>query len=256
MTWKITNLTRSAVVVITWLAACSVPPTATIPPSPVVLNVAYSPYLARIQDALQVCAAKLPQTAIFFELIPGAEQLFTDYDLVIWWGDQPPDMDFAYPLNEDQLVVILNPDNPKQALSQAELISLFSGRIERWTEIGTLDQQVKVWIFPENNLLSESFRVEVLGQWQFSRLASIAPSPQAMLEEVGATPGAIGFLPGSWLSSDVVPVEIDPELQLAVQKPLLALTHEEPHADLKDLVACLQTGAGQDVLAENYQITR
>jgi hypothetical protein len=53
-----------------------------------------------------------------------------------------------------------------------------------------------------------------------------------------------------------VPVEIDPDLQLAVQKPLLALTHDEPQVDLKDLVACLQTGAGQVILAETYQIIR
>jgi len=239
-----------------WLAACTTPSTATIPPSPAVLNVAYSPYLARIQDALHTCAVQLPQSAIFFDQVPGAEQNFTNPDLVIWWGDPPPELDFAFPLNEDQLVVILNPENPKQALNQAELISLFSGRIERWTEIGTLDEQVKLWIFPENNLLSESFRKEVLDQGNFSRLASIAPSPQAMLEAVGAHPGAIGFLPRSWLSSDVQPVQIDPDLQLAVQKPLLALTHDEPRAGLNDLVACLQTGAGQAILAESYQITR
>lgn len=250
MVWKYTKILFSAAVL--WLAACNSPPTATIPPAPIPVSVSYSPYLARIQDALHACALELPQAAIFFDQTTGSEQDFEDHDLFIWWGEKPAGIDYAYQLSEDALVVIANPENPKQELGQQELSALFSGRVETWTEIGILDEQVRVWIYPETNTLSETFKKEVLGEQRFSRLASIAPSPQAMLESVAGDPGAIGFLPRAWISQDVSIIKIDPGLQNNLTKPLLALTPTEPRADLQALLACLQSGAGGAILAEDY----
>jgi hypothetical protein len=249
---KISLLFLAAAVAI--LSACTALPTATIPPSPQPLRVSYSPYLANIQDALHACATNLSGVALFFEQVPGALQDFVGYDLVIWWGESPGAMYSEYPLGDDELVVILNLENPKTALSQSELIGLFSGRIMRWTEIGTLDQDVSIWIFPEDNLLSQIFQQEVMGEQRFTRLASIAPSPQAMLEAIAATPGAIGFLPRSSFSPQVGLVEIDQDLQNRLQKPLLAVTDENPQSALPPLLACLQSGAGQAILAENYSL--
>lgn len=239
-------------VVTLWLAACNTPATATIPPSPIPLSVSFSPYLARIEDALHACALTLPESAVFFERTSGAAQDFEGHDLVIWWGEKPSAVDFAYPLGDDELVVVVNPENPKQELSPQELKALFSGHIESWTEIGTLNQQVTVWIFPEMNLLSELFKIEVLDEQRFSRLASVAPSPQAMLVAIAKKPGAIGFLPRSWISPEVSTIQIDPDLQDALRKPLIVLTKTEPKAGLQNLVTCLQTGAGQAILEENY----
>lgn len=251
MSWK-RNLLLLALAAL-WLSACGVPPTATIPPSPRPVAVSYSPYMAGIQEALHACAVELPQIAIFFEEIPSNQQDFDGADLVIWWGEAPVANKFAFPLNTDELVVIVNPENPKKELSRSELISLFSGRIVRWSEIGTLDQDVEVWIFPENNLLSETFQVGVLGGERFTRLATIAPSSEAMLDSIANQPGAIGFLPQSWISADVQAVQIPEAQQLSVRKPLLALVQAEPQGDLAALVACLQNGPGQDKLANYYQ---
>jgi len=235
------------------LYACTSPPTGTIPPSPIPLQVSYSPYLTGIQDALQACTRELLQAAIFFEQVPGEHQSYSDPDLVIWWGDKPQEGEFAYPLNMDELVVITNPANPNQALNQTELSALFSGRIAHWTEISTLDQQVQVWNYPETNLMSALFSNVILGDRPMSRQALIAPTSQAMLESVSSDPGAIGFIPRSWITGDVQPIQIDPDLQKTLHKPLLALTSTEPTGELNALVACLQSGAGQSKLAEYYE---
>ena len=86
-----------------------------------------------------------------------------------------------------------------------------------------------------------------------SRQALIAPTSEAMLESISSDPGAIGFIPRSWITSDVQPIQIDPDLQIALHKPLLALTPTEPAGELKALVACLQSGSGQDKLAAYYE---
>ncbi len=237
-----------------WLVGCSAPPTAPIPPSPMPLRVSYSPYLAGIQEALHTCTVEIPQLAIFFEQIPAAQQDFEDTNLVVWWGEKPERIDYAYPLNEDELVVIVNPENPKETLSGSELVSLYAGRIENWSEIGTLDQQVELWIFPEGNIMSETFHAGMLADQRITRLAALAPSSAAMLESIAGDPGAIGILPRSWLSPEVKEIEVDPELQASVRKPLLALSQSEPQGAVKELIACLQSGSGQATLSEFYDL--
>ena len=91
-----------------------------------------------------------------------------------------------------------------------------------------------------------------MGEQRFSRLAHIAASPQAMLEAVNQTPGAIGFLPRSWISQGVAAIQLGPDLQKSTRKPLLALTKKEPEAGLQALLACLQSGDGQSIFVEHY----
>lgn len=234
------------------LAACSPPPTATIPPSPVPIQVSYSPYLAGIQEALHACTLENPQLAIFFEQVAGAQQEFEDSDLVIWWGDKPEQVESAYQLGVDELVVISHPDNPKSSINREQVIALFSGRIKSWNEIGLLEEQVEVWVFPEENLMTLNFKEMVLNNQRITRLAHLAPASRAMLDAVSDEPGAIGFLPRSWLAPQVKEIEIEPGTFGSVSKPLLALASADPPEGVDRLIACLQSGAGQEILSAYY----
>lgn len=234
------------------LVSCSPPPTATIPSSPQPIKVAISPILEPARKALHSCAISLPGMSFILEVIPQTSQNFNSSDLILWWGDKPEEVDFAFQIAEEELVVIANPDNKDTGLSASELQTTFSGRVENWSEISTFEEAVTVWIYPEESYSSEIFKSAVLGEYGYSRLANIAPSPGPMLEEISAYPGAIGFVPGAWLSAEVSQVDIEPDIQLALNKPVLALTKSEPLAGVKDLIACLQTGDGKEELANEY----
>ena len=129
---------------------------------------------------------------------------------------------------------------------------LFNGRIEHWTDFSIFNEEVAVWLYTEGSYTSEMFNSVVLGAQGFSRLANIAPSPDPMLAEISADPGAIGFMPQAWLSAEVSQVHIDPPTQAALNRPILALTKSEPQSGVRELLACLQSGAGQEVLAAKY----
>ncbi|MBE9474493.1 MAG: substrate-binding domain-containing protein [Chloroflexi bacterium] len=247
---------RSVFLLLTlWLAACSAPPTATIPPSPQPVSVSFSPSLEPARDALHACANTLPEIALFIEKVPAAGQNFKTNDLIIWWGEKPGDMNYAFPLVEDELVVIINPENPNTELSTRELNALFNGRVENWSDISIYDQPVSVWIYPPDSKLSDAFGTAILGTQRFSRLAYLAPTPQAMLEAVAGDPGGIGYVPRSWLTSEVASSLIDPNLQITLRKPLLALVNSEPQGNLRALLNCLQTGVGQERLLDHYSPT-
>ncbi|MGW8143105.1 MAG: hypothetical protein ACWGN2_01845, partial [Anaerolineales bacterium] len=113
---------------------------------------------------------------------------------------------------------------------------------------------VEVWIFPEASFPSELFNLTLLGDQLYSRLAHIAPSPGPMLAEIRDEPGAIGFIPHAWLSAEVAQVNMEPELQSALNRPILALVNSEPNSGIRNLLACLQSGDGQEILAAKYSL--
>jgi hypothetical protein len=238
------------------LAACTSPPTATIPPSPQPVHVAISPFLEPVRDALHACAVSLPQTALFVDVVPQNSQEFNTSEVVIWWGNKPSEVDLAFQIAEESLVVIVNPDNKNFQMSTSELQGLFNGHIEHWTDISILDEDVAVWIFPESSFPSELFNLAILEGQQYSRLAHLAPSPGPMVAEVKDEPGAIGFIPHAWLSAEVAQVTIEPESQTTLNQPVLALVNSEPSAGIRDLLACLQSGVGQGLLADKYSFNR
>ena len=234
------------------MVACSANSTATIPPSPQPINITISPSLEPSRNALHICAKNLPNIALFVEKMPVSSQDFRSFDLILWWGEMTGEVRHAFPLGEDELVVIINQDNPNVELSTGELIALFNGRVNDWTDISLYNQPVSVWTYPPENEMSDAIRSAILNEQTFSRLAHLAPSPQAMLEAITNDPGGIGYVPKSWLPAEVSPSLIEPEIQIALRKPILALANSEPHGNLHDLLNCLQDGEGQKQLNEYY----
>jgi hypothetical protein len=233
------------------IAACTATPTATIPPSPRPVKVTYSPSLVPIEEALHTCAEDHPEIALIAEKKPVSSIDLEDIDLSIWWGEKPSDTSFAYPLAQDELVVILNQENLNSNLSASELRALYTGAVLNWNEISTYQAVVSVWIYPLSNELRRIFQENLLGEQRVTSLAYQAPDPQAMLEAVARDPGAIGFIPRSWLNEDINITQIDQEFKTAMGKPILALANSEPRAGSLIFLHCLQSGVGQTKLL-NY----
>lgn len=234
------------------ISACSPPPTATIPPSPQPVIVTYSPNLEKIEEALNECAENHSEFALIIEKRPANSIQFGDSDLTVWWGDKPGSVTYAYPLAQDELVIVLNQANPNYSLATNELLALFGGKVLNWNEISTFQHEVSSWIYPPENELRETFQENIMREVKLTPLSYLAPNPQAMLEAIARDPGAIGFLPRSWLSQDVLQSRIDSDLQSALDKPLLALTKTQPQGGILILLDCLQNKAGQEKLRENF----
>lgn len=234
------------------ITACSLSPTATLPPSPQPVSIAFSSSLQPAVEALHTCANDHPEMALTLDKRPVSSFDLKANDLNLWWGEKPAEVSYAYPLAQDELVVILNQANPNEDLSSNELRALFSGRIQDWDEISTYQNPVAVWIHPEGNELQTTIQESALGVHRFSPLAFLAPSPQAMIEAIANDPGGIGFLPRSWLTPEIIPSQIDPSIQTSLSKPVLALLRSEPQDVSLILLDCLQNGVGRTALLDYY----
>jgi len=234
------------------IAGCSPPMTATVPPSPQPVSIAFSPSLEIIEDALRTCANNHPEIALFIDKRPVTSIDYDASDLTLWWGEKPAEVSFAYPLAQDELVIILNHANSNSNLSTNELRALYSGKVHNWDEISINQHTVSVWSYPEGNELRGILHENLLGDQRLTPLAFLAPSPQAMLEAVTSDPGAIGFIPRSWINQHVFSTQINMDLEKVLSKPVLALANTKPLGGSLILLDCLQNGVGQTALLEHF----
>jgi len=217
------------------------------------ITIALTPSMEPVSLALNTCAAIFPEMALLIEEITAPSHQMRPSDLKIWLG-QPPDPElFATQIAWEQIVMILNPSNPLLSLSVDNLRALFTGRVRRWSAIGGTEREVAIWIYPKGDEIRQIFETTIMDGNRFTSQALLAPNPEAMLEAVAKDPGALGFLPGAWITPQVKTLQLIPDLTGMLRQPVLALTTGEPHGLVRSFLLCLQGQTGQTAISTKYK---
>jgi phosphate transport system substrate-binding protein len=99
----------------------------------------------------------------------------------------------------DALAVIVNPDNPVNALTIPQLSDIYTGRITNWSEVGGFDAPIVLLSRETNSGTHVYFLEEVVRQGDGESTAIFAPQTLLMPSSVGITselrrnPNAIGY---------------------------------------------------------------
>lgn len=96
-------------------------------------------------------------------------------------------------VGQDALAVVVAPGNPVRTLDVEALRGIFSGRIQRWSEVGGPDIPITVIALNPNFGTHRLFQEMVLGDLPLTGAIRHAPSPAAVDALVAADPGAIGY---------------------------------------------------------------
>ncbi|RPI26155.1 MAG: hypothetical protein EHM70_19305 [Chloroflexota bacterium] len=236
------------------LTACSELVTATPPPTLQVVRVTYPPALRPVSEALQTCVEANPHIALILNEAPVSASLDQVADLTLRMGFPGSSSVFvaaAAAIGQEEIVVVANRANSLNRLSVEDLAGLLTGRLENWGQIGGPDAPVEVWVYPQGNELRDVFDGAVLSGESITTMAMVAPDPEAMLEAVAGSEGAIGYIPKAWISAEVRQVRVD-EIQAKLIQPVLVLAESEPWDAPRTLLACLQTGEGQKEIQARY----
>ncbi|HZD56308.1 MAG TPA: substrate-binding domain-containing protein, partial [Anaerolineales bacterium] len=169
------------VAILLLLPACLAAPTSTPLPTLQPIDVAITPSLVPVQEALHTCALAQPEIALLLTETTAPFLPVQSADLSLWFGPPPDTAGFAARLSDEQILVVVNPANPISKLTAHALRSIFNGENERWDELGGEKQPVQVWVYPEGDEISQVFQEEILAGRPFSSLGRLAPDPSAML---------------------------------------------------------------------------
>jgi phosphate transport system substrate-binding protein len=184
--------------------------------------------------------------ALYVDEVSATSLDFRSVDLAFRIGNEVGSY-FAAPVGYEQIVVIVNADNPLSRLSIDQLQVLFTGQLTQWDVLGGSQQMAQVWSYPEGDDVRQVFDDAILGGQRLTTFAQLAPDPQAMLEAVSDDPAAIGYLPERWLKDGLNPnVRVLPLAQTladSLRQPILALAVTEPEGITRTLLLCLQGAA-------------
>jgi hypothetical protein len=158
--------------------------------------------------------------------------------LALRWGAGSSAIEFASVIGEEELVVVIHPDNPLQQISLEDLRAVYEGTLREWPDT---QEEIEAWAYPAGEDVQEVFESAVFtGTAPASDKAWLAPDPRAMREAIAGNPAALGFLPRSWLDEGVRALPISGLEAGDLRQPVLALSKSEPIDPEKALLICLQ----------------
>jgi len=132
----------------------------------------------------------------------------------------------AYKIDEEEILVVVPRESAVQSLTLAEAQDLFAQ--------GNPSGSAQVWVYASEADVQKVFDQLVMQGRSVSSSARIAVSVQNMSDVLKSDPTAIGILPRHLLTSDMR------EIFSVGHLPVLALTKEEPHGVIVNLISCLQ----------------
>jgi hypothetical protein len=105
--------------------------------------------------------------------------------------------------------------------------------------------------YPETNIFRILFDDVFLTLAEDPHLL-IAPDPESMRTLILEDSNRIGYLPESWIYPPLAQISLPSSIKRELQLDIIAALVSTPDQSTRRLIDCLQSGAGQKLLAEVY----
>ncbi len=227
------------------LTACGIPLVREPGPTPAIVFLAYPAYLQPSADRFSECAVQQQGLSLFLISDPSAQPELPGTYFQLQLGGEISAGSEVYQIGEESIKFIINTANPTDELSTDELIAIYTGQQMRW-DFGNR-HEIELWSYPDEDGLRTWLETLLPGRPRLSSQAVIAPDSQAILQNVSANPGAIGYVPGNWLVDLengtlglVKVVSLEDSLAESMIQPILVLSKHPLTPEEHALLMCLQ----------------
>lgn len=178
-----------------------------------IITISYSPFTEFQMQEIYTCANGL---SIILKV--------TDQNpkIIFQFGEPDVLLNFAYQIDVEEIIVVVNKQNEMQEASVEEIQNLFSG------------QTMPVWVYPPASEMQKMLNQFVMNGRSVSSFTNVAVSPKQVVEKIESESNAVGFIPKSLLGENLK------EIYSIGIFPILAITEIEPHGAVKSLIGCLQ----------------
>lgn len=167
---------------------------------------------------------------------------------------------WSTPVGQDAIAFVVNAQNSIDSLNAAQLRGVLQGRIDNWQALGRDALPITVVARSASSAAAQLVQDFVLGDRKITRNALLATTDAAVVRLVAGTPGAIGYVPMSYLvnAAGVRPVALDNVLptpatvgsnQYPLRSPLVILGNQPPgDDDYRAFFAWIQSPEGQAIV--------
>lgn len=169
----------------------------------------------------------------------------------------------------DALAVVVHPSNKVSNLTREQLEGIFTGKIKNWKEVGGADMKIVAYSRETSSGTYEFFKESVLKNKNYMNGILSMPATGAIIQSVGQTKGAIGYVGLAYLNKDVKPIHIsydggktftEPSFANAKNKtypivrPLFYYYETKSEAKAKPFIDYVLSAEGQGIVKEKGYI--
>ena len=108
----------------------------------------------------------------------------------------------------DALSVVVNPSNKIRQLTREQLEGIFTGKTKNWKEVGGDDMTIVVYSRETSSGTYEFFKEHVLNNKNFASSVLSMPATGAIIQSVGQTKGAIGYVGLAYVEKSVKALKV------------------------------------------------
>jgi phosphate transport system substrate-binding protein len=150
------------------------------------------------------------------------------------------------PIAYDAIAVIVNPSNPVDGLTKAQVKAIFEGKITNWKQVGGPDMEIGLVNRDEASGTREAFSKIVLDKERFDPAAVVLPGTGQVRSVVAQAPSAIGYISLGFVTPEVKALAIDGvepseaavvSGRYPISRVLHCLTRGEPTGLVKEFIA-------------------
>lgn len=113
------------------------------------------------------------------------------------------------PIAYDAIAVIVNPSNPINGLTKAQIASIFEGKITNWKDVGGPDMPIGLVNRDEASGTREAFTKLVLNGASFDPRAAVLPGTGQVRSVVAGSAFAIGYISFGFVDKSVKAITVD-----------------------------------------------
>ena len=115
----------------------------------------------------------------------------------------------SFPFAIDGVAIVVNPGNTVSALSKAQLIDIFTGKVKNWKEVGGVDAAITLYNREDGSGTREVFEEKALDKNSAVAQANVVNSNGAMKTAVSQDKNAIGYVGIGHLDKAVQGIVLD-----------------------------------------------
>jgi len=166
-------------------------------------------------------------------------------------------------IGKDGVALIINPANPVNSLTTAQIKSIYDGNITNWNQVGGNDMAIVVVGRDSASGTREFFTSSVMGGQNYVPTMLEKNSNGAVQQTISQTPGAIGYVGLGFIDNSVKAValktsdgDVAPTVanvlsgKYPLSRSLYMLTSGQPTGLAKEYLDYILSPAGQSLLAE------
>ncbi len=115
----------------------------------------------------------------------------------------------SFPFAIDGVAVAVNPKNPVDGLSKAQLKEIFAGKIKNWKEVGGENAAISLYVREDGSGTRETFEDRALDKGKSDPAANVINSNGAMKTAISQDPNAIGYVGIGHLDKSIKGLKVD-----------------------------------------------